>query len=74
MKDTEVDTTADATPRSYLGFRIAVGVVGLALLALFVMLGSVAMKQSATAQALENRETLSEEAPPSPARLAPARE
>ena len=51
------DTESDATPNSYLGFRIAVGVVGLALLALFVMLGSVAMKQSATKQALETHES-----------------
>ena len=69
MNDTDADSPADAPPatRSYLGFRIAVGVVGLALVALFVMLGSVAMKQSATAQALEHREALTEEALPGPA-------
>lgn len=62
------DSESDGTPGSHLGFRIAVGVVGLAFLALFVMLGSVAMKQSATAQALETREPLPEGAPSAPAR------
>jgi len=64
MNDTESDTTRN----SYLGFRIAVGVVGLALLALFVMLGSVAMKQSATTKALENHESQREDAQSAPAR------
>lgn len=54
-------TEPDATPHAHLGFRIAVGVVGLALLALFALLGSVAMKQSATTQTLESRESLREE-------------
>jgi hypothetical protein len=62
------DTQSDATPNAHLGFRIAVGVIGLALLALFAMLASVAMKQSATTQALEAQESLSE------AQSAPARE
>jgi hypothetical protein len=53
MNDTQSDATPNATPNAHLGFRIAVGVVGLALLALFAMLGSVAMKQSASTQALE---------------------
>lgn len=67
MNDTESDVTSDATPNSHLGFRIAVGAVGLALLTLFVMLGSVAMKQSATTQALETRESLREDAGSVPA-------
>jgi len=62
------DNRSDTPPNPHLGFRLAVGAVGLALLALVVMLGSVAMKQSATAQALEERETPSAKAPPSPAR------
>jgi hypothetical protein len=45
-----------------------VAVVGLALLALFAMLGSVAMKQSATTQALESRESLREDGGSAPAR------
>jgi len=68
MNDTESDATPNATPNTYLGFRIAVGVVGLALLVLFAMLGSVAMKQSATTQALEAQKSLRE------AQSAPARE
>lgn len=54
------DTQSDATPDSHLGFRIAVGVVGLALLVLVVMLGIVAMKQSATTQALDAQESFRE--------------
>lgn len=50
---------------SYLGLRIAVGVAGLILIALLALLGSVAMKQSATA---ENLEALGEDARPAPAR------
>lgn len=60
---------SNVTPNAHLGFRIAVGVVGLALLALVVMLGSVAMKQSATTHALDARESLGEDT-----RAAPARE
>ena len=62
MNDTESDVTPNATPNAHLGFRIAVGVVGVALLIMFAMLGSVAMKQSATTQALEAQESLREEA------------
>lgn len=62
------DTESDTTPAAHLGFRIAVGAVGLALLALFVMLGSVTMKQSATTQALETRESPGEGVQPAPAR------
>ena len=66
MNDTESDATpnatSSATPNAHLGFRIAVGVVGVALLIMFAMLGSVAMKQSATTQALEAQEYLREEA------------
>jgi hypothetical protein len=69
MHDTESHVTPNATPNNaHLGFRIAVAAAGLALLALFIMLGSVAMKQSATAEALENRESLGEDARPAPAR------
>lgn len=68
MNDAESDATPNATPKTYLGFRIAVGLVGLALLALFVMLGSVTMKQSATTQALETQESLREEAQSAPTR------
>ena len=67
MNDSESDVTSDATPNAHLGFRIAVGAVGLALLAVFVMLGSVAMKQSATTQALEAQE-LRDEAGSTPPR------
>lgn len=55
MKDAKSDT-----PKTYLGFRLAVGVVGLALIALFVMLGSVSMKQTATTEALATQESLRE--------------
>jgi NAD/NADP transhydrogenase alpha subunit len=69
MNDRETDMTPEAASASaHLGFRIAVGAVGLALLAVFVMLGSVAMKQSATAEALEERESLREDAQSAPAR------
>lgn len=64
MSDTEPDT-----PRqTHLGFRIAVGAVGLALLALVVMLGSVALKQSDTSNALATQESLREQARPAPVR------
>lgn len=68
MNDSESDATPDTTPNAHLGFRIAVGAVGLALLALFVMLGSVAMKQSATTQALDTQESRREDARSAPAR------
>jgi hypothetical protein len=69
MNHRETDTTQDAaSANAHLGFRIAVGAVGLALLAVFVMLGSVAMKQSATAEALEERESLRQDAQSAPAR------
>lgn len=63
MKENKTDT-----PNAHLGFRIAVGVVGLALLALFAMLGSVAMQQSATTEALGARESPGEAARPAPPR------
>lgn len=57
------------TSRStHLGFRLAVGAVGLGLLALFVMLGSVALKQSATTHALQTPPSVDEEAPATSAR------
>ena len=59
---------SDLNPNTYLGFRLAVGVIGLALIALFVMLGSVANKQSATAEALATQESLSEGTQSPPAR------
>ncbi len=68
MNDSESDVSPNATPNAHLGFRIAVGVVGLVLLVLFAMLGSVAMKQSATTQALETQESLREEAGSTPPR------
>ena len=68
MTDADSNAAPNATPGSHLGFRIAVGAVGLVLLALFVMLGSVAMKQSATQQSLETRESLQESAPSESAR------
>ncbi len=61
------DNESDVTPNAHLGFRIAVGVVGLILFALIVMLGSVAMKQSATTASLEARESLVTEQPSAPA-------
>ena len=66
--DATPDATPDSTPNTHLGFRIAVGVVGVALLIMFAMLGSVAMKQSATSQALEAQESLREEAGSTPPR------
>ncbi|HRH82217.1 MAG TPA: hypothetical protein PLW81_14350 [Thiobacillaceae bacterium] len=61
------DAKSDITPKTYLGFRLAVGVIGLALIALFVMLGSVAMKQSATTEALATQESLREDTGSAPA-------
>jgi len=52
------DATSEATPNRHLGFRIAVAVAGLVLIALFIVLGRVASKQSATTQALESYEPL----------------
>ncbi len=68
MNDSETDAAANATAKSHLGFRLAVGAVGLALLALFVLLGSVTMKHSATSQALESQGSPREEAQSAPAR------
>lgn len=68
MNDAESDATPHATSKTHLGFRNAVGAVGLALLALFVLSGGVTMKQSATPQALEPEESLREEARSAPAR------
>jgi hypothetical protein len=72
MNDTESEATSGATSgatsNAHLGFRIAMGAVVLALLALIVMLGSVAMKQSATTAALETQESLREDAQSAPAR------
>jgi len=59
------DSAPETTPNRHLGFRIAVGVVGLVLIALFIMLGTVASKQSDTLQALETHESL--QAAPAPA-------
>lgn len=68
MRDTKSDTPPDASPDSHLGFRIAVAVAGLVLIGLFALLGSVAMKQSATTQALDARQALGDEARSAPAR------
>jgi hypothetical protein len=62
------DTESVTRPHTHLVFRIAVGAAGLALLALVVMLGSVALKQSATTEALATGEALRDEARPAPAR------
>lgn len=59
--------TPESSNHHHLGIRLAVGAVGLLLLALFVLLGQVAMKQSATHQALETHETLKEEGGPATA-------
>jgi flagellar biosynthesis/type III secretory pathway M-ring protein FliF/YscJ len=56
--------TPDTSTNRHLGIRLAVGFVGLLLLALLIMLGQVAMKQSATNQALETYETQREDAGP----------
>ncbi len=56
------DNETEATPNTLLGFRIAVGAVGLLILIVFILLGSVALKQSATTQALEDRKPMSESA------------
>jgi hypothetical protein len=62
--DATPEATPDTTPNTYLGFRIAVGVVGLVMIALFIVLGTVASKQSDTRQALETHESL--QAAPAP--------
>lgn len=66
------DSTPEATPNRHLGFRIAVGLAGLILIALFIVLGRVASKQSATTQALESYESL--QAVDKPAQPSTARE
>lgn len=58
MNDTE------SSSASHLGFRLAVGLVGLALIALFIILGSAAMKQAATTEALTTQESRGEAARP----------
>lgn len=68
MRDIESGTPSDTPANAHLGFRIAVAVVGLALIGLFVLLGSVAMKQSATTQALDIRESPGENDRPAPPR------
>jgi len=68
MHDTESGTAAGAPAQSHLGFRIAVGIAGLVLFGLIVLLGSVALKQSATTQALDTQASRDAEARPSPAR------
>lgn len=52
----------------HLGLRLAIGAVGLVLIALLALLGSVAMKQSATSQSLQAEEALGEDARPAPIR------
>jgi hypothetical protein len=68
--ESETSSGADADMR-ILGFRIAVGLVGLVLLIMSFMLGSVAMKQSATNQALEDNAAI--EASAEPASVQPER-
>jgi len=60
-----IDTPPEAPPNRHLSFRIAVGLVGLDFVALFIVLGRVASKQSDTQQALETAESL--RAAPAPA-------
>lgn len=62
------DTETDATPKTHLGLRIAVAVVGFVLIAMIVMLGKVAMKQSATTEALATQDALREGARSAPIR------
>ena len=70
MQEPESETSSGAdTGLRILGFRIAVGLVGLVLLILSFMLGSVAMKQSATNQALEDNAAI--EAPDKPTSVQP---
>ena len=60
-----IDSPPEAPPNRHLGFRIAVGLVGLVFVALFIVLGRVASKQSDIQQALEAAESL--RAAPAPA-------
>jgi hypothetical protein len=72
MQEPESETASGADPGlRILGFRIAVGLVGLVLLIMSFMLGSVAMKQSATNQSLEDNAAI--EAPTEPAAGQPDR-
>ncbi len=72
MQEPESETSSGSDPGlRVLGFRIAVGVVGLILLIMSFMLGSVAMKQSATNQSLEDNAAT--EAPAEPASVQPDR-
>ena len=65
MNESTPEVTPETTPNRHLVFRIAVGLVGLVLIALFIVLGTVASKQSDTQQALETHESL--QAAPAPA-------
>jgi len=65
MDDSTPEATPESRPDRHLVFRLAVGVAGLVLIALFIVLGRVASKQSATTQALETHESL--QAAPAPA-------
>ena len=60
-----IDSPPEVPPNRHLGFRIAVGLVGLVFVALFIVLGRVASKQSDTQQALETAKSL--RAAPAPA-------
>jgi len=62
------NTPPASLPNRHLGLRITVGVVGLAFLALFLLLGQVAMKQSATNQALETHDSPQGQAKPAAVR------
>ncbi len=50
-------TTSDTAPSGALGIRVAVGLAGMMLLALFILMGHAATRQSATMQALDDYET-----------------
>ncbi len=72
MQEPESETSSGSDPNlRILGFRIAVALVGLVLLIMSFMLGSVAMKQSATNQALEDNAAI--QTPAEPASVQPDR-
>lgn len=50
------ETTRDTPPPGALGIRVAVGLAGVMLLALFILMGHAATRQSATMQALDTSE------------------
>lgn len=64
------NATPEALLNRYLGINIAMGLAGLAHLALFIVLGRVvAAKQSVIMQAMETHEFLHESAQPASAKV-----